>query len=192
MDDLAEYEERMARNLIGPPEKLNGPIQIVDYDPGWPGMYELEAARIRSALGERVVRLEHAGSTAVPGLPAKPIIDIVLEVADSSDEETYVPAMEAAGYRLRGREPEWFEHRLFKGPDRDIHLHTFSAGCAEFDRMLLFRDWLRANAADRDLYLRTKRELASQPWIYMQQYADAKTAIVKEIMARANSDGGHC
>src|SRR5438067_33082 len=107
MNELAEYEERMARNLIGPPEKLSRPIQIVDYDPGWPGMYELEAARIRATLGERVVRLEHAGSTSVPGLPAKPIIDIVLEVPDSSDEDAYVPAMEAAGYRPRGREPEW-------------------------------------------------------------------------------------
>lgn len=187
MDDLAEYEERMARNLIGPPEKLSGPIQIVDYDAGWPAMYELEAARIRSVLGERVVRLEHAGSTAVPGLPAKPIIDIVLEVPDSTAEDAYVPAMEAAGYRLRGREPEWFEHRLFKGPDRDIHLHTFSAGCDEFDRMLLFRDRLRANAADRILYVRTKRRLASRQWTYMQQYADAKTEIVKEILARAEA-----
>jgi len=187
MDELAEYEERMARNLIGPPEKLSGPIQIVEYDAGWPAMYELEAARIRSALGQRVVRLEHAGSTSVPGLPAKPIIDIVLEVPDSSDEDAYVPAMEAAGYRLRGREPEWFEHRLFKGPDRDIHLHTFSAGCEEVDRMLLFRDWLRANTADRDLYVQTKRELAAQPWTYMQQYADAKTEIVKEILARAEA-----
>ena len=191
MDDskreLAALEDRMARNLIGPPEKLTGPIEIVEYDPGWPAMYELEAARIRSTLGERVVRLEHAGSTSVPGLPAKPIIDIVLEVPDSSDEDAYVPAMEAAGYRLRGREPEWFEHRLFRRPDRHIHLHTFSAGCAEFDRMVLFRDWLRANAADRDLYVRTKRELASRPWTYMQQYADAKTEIVKEIMARAEA-----
>ena len=185
MNELAEYEERMARNLIGPPEKLSRPIQIVDYDPGWPGMYELEAARIRATLGERVVRLEHAGSTSVPGLPAKPILDMVLEVPDSSDEDAYVPAMEFAGYRLRGREPEWFEHRLFKGPDLEIHLHTFSAGCPEFDRMILFRDWLRASAADRDLYVRTKRELASQQWTYMQQYADAKTEVVREILAHA-------
>ena len=187
MSDLAEYERRLARHTIGAPQKLTAPIEIVDYDPGWPGAYEMEAVRIRSTLGERVVRLEHAGSTAVPGLPAKPIIDIVLEVPDSSDEDAYVPAMEAAGYRLRGREPEWFEHRLLKGPDRDIHLHTFSAGCEEVDRMLLFRDWLRANTADRDLYVRTKRQLASQHWTYMQQYADAKTAIVKEIMARAEA-----
>ena len=175
----------MTRAPLERPRPLNGPVVIADYDPDWPRQYELEAARIRSALGERVVRIAHAGSTSVPGLPAKPIIDIVLEVPDSSDEDAYVPQLVSAGYKLRGREPEWFEHRRFKGPDRDINLHTFSAGCAEFDTMLLFRDWLRANAADRDLYLRTKRELAARHWTYTQDYADAKTSIVKEILARA-------
>src|SRR5438132_1215336 len=87
------------------------------------------AERIRSALGDRVVRLEHGGSTSVPGLPAKPIVDIVLEVPDSSDEPAYVPELEAAGYVLRIRERVWFEHRLFKGPDTNINLHVFSAGC---------------------------------------------------------------
>jgi len=183
--DLAELEARMARNLIGPPVKLTGPIVIADYDAGWPLLYEREAARIHSALGTRVKRMAHVGSTSVPGLPAKPLIDIVLEVADSADEDAYVPRLEQAGYRLRGREPDWFEHRLFKGPDTDVNLHTFSAGCAEVDRMLRFRDWLRTNAADRELYVRTKRELAAKRWTYMQEYADAKTEIVKEITARA-------
>jgi GrpB-like predicted nucleotidyltransferase (UPF0157 family) len=185
--DLAEYEERFARNLIGPPEKLTGPIEIADYDPAWPLMYEREASRIRSALLDRVMRIAHVGSTSVPGLPAKPLIDIVLEVPDSSDEGAYVPMLEKAGYTLRGRETDWFEHRLFKGPDIDVNLHTFSAGCAEVDRMLRLRDWLRTCSEDRELYARTKRDLASRPWTYMQQYADAKTAIVKEIMARAES-----
>lgn len=185
--DLAEYEEKLARYTIGPLEKLGGPIEIADYDSAWPLMYEKEATRIRSALGERVKRIAHVGSTSVPGLPAKPIIDIVLEVADSSDEDAYVPMLERAGYTLRGREAYWFDHRRFKGPDIDINLHTFSAGCAEVDRMLRFRDWLRMNAADRDLYVRAKRELAAKPWTYMQQYADAKTEIVKEIMARAEA-----
>jgi GrpB-like predicted nucleotidyltransferase (UPF0157 family) len=108
-------------------------------------------------------------------------------VPDSKDEAAYVPDMEAAGYVLRIREADWFQHRLFKGPDININLHTFSAGCAEVDRMLVFRDWLRTNAADRELYARTKRELATRDWKYMQQYADAKTAVVKEIMARAEA-----
>ena len=135
-----------------------------------------------------MIRIEHVGSTSVPGLPAKPLIDIVLEVADSADEAAYVPAMESAGYVLRIREPDWYEHRLLKGPDTDVNVHVFTAGCEEVDRMLLFRDWLRANAADRELYAERKRELAGRDWKYMQQYADAKTAVVQEIMARASGE----
>ena len=105
---------------------------------------------------------------------------------DSSDEQAYVPALEAAGYVLRAREPGWFEHRMFKGPDTVINLHVFTAGAAEIDRMLLFRDWLRANDADRDAYLRVKRDLAQRTWRHVQHYADAKTAIVEQIIARAD------
>ena len=86
---------------------------------------------------------------------------------------------------LRIREPDWFEHRVFKGPDTNVNLHVFSAGCPEIDRMLRFRDWLRSNEADRELYERTKRELAAQEWAYVQDYADAKTAVVEEIVARS-------
>jgi GrpB-like predicted nucleotidyltransferase (UPF0157 family) len=185
--DLAAYEEKLAKSTIGPPQPLTAPIQIADYDPTWPQQYEREAARIQSILNDRVVRIDHVGSTSVRGLAAKPIIDIVLEVPDSADEAAYVPDLEAEGYVLRAREADWFEHRFFKRPDTNIHLHTFSAGCAEVNRMLVFRDWLRSNAADRELYARTKRELAARDWKYMQQYADAKTAVVKEIMARAEA-----
>jgi GrpB-like predicted nucleotidyltransferase (UPF0157 family) len=138
-------------------------------------------------LGARALRIEieHVGSTSVPELPAKPIIDIVVEVADSSDEAAYAAELEAAGYTLRIREPEWHQHRLFKGPDTDIDVHVFSSGCEETERMIAFRDWLRVHAADRDLYARTKRELAGRDWKYTQQYADAKTAVVGEIIARA-------
>jgi GrpB-like predicted nucleotidyltransferase (UPF0157 family) len=160
-------------------------IELRDYDPSWPQLYAREAARIRSALGERVVRLEHAGSTSVPGLAAKPIIDIVLEVPDAAEEAAYLPTMEAAGYVLRIREPDWFQHRLFKGPDTDINLHLFSAGCPETDRMVSFRDWLRRDVGDRELYVRTKWELAARSWTSVQQYADAKTAVIGAILARA-------
>jgi GrpB-like predicted nucleotidyltransferase (UPF0157 family) len=187
--DVEAYDQELAEVTIGGPEQLTKPIEIEEYDPEWPVRYEREAARVRSVLGERVVRLEHAGSTSVPGLPAKPIVDMVLEVPDSADEPAYVPDMEAAGYVLRIREPEWFEHRLFKGPDTNINLHVFSAGCAEVDRMLLFRDWLRTNEADRELYMAAKRDLAARDWKYVQQYADAKTAVVGEIMARAEAAG---
>ena len=141
--DVEAYERELAEVVIGDLRPLTQPIEIREYDPDWPALYAREEARIRAALGERVIRLEHAGSTSVPGLPAKPLIDIVLEVPDSAAEASYVPDLEAAGYVLRIREPDWYEHRSFKGPDTNVNLHTFSAGCEEIDRMLLFRDWLR-------------------------------------------------
>lgn len=133
--------------------------------------------------------LEHAGSTSVPELAAKPQIDIVLVVSDTADEPAYVPDMEAAGYVLRIREPDWFEHRLFGGPDTVINLHVFSAGCPEVERMLRFRDHLRRHEADRLLYERTKRALAARTWEYTQNYADAKTAVIQEILTRAQAAG---
>jgi GrpB-like predicted nucleotidyltransferase (UPF0157 family) len=186
--NAAAYDKELAKYTIGGLKPLTGPITLCDYDPVWPESYRAEEDRIRSVLGDRVFRIEHAGSTSVPGLPAKPVIDIVLEVSDSGDEAAYLPDMEAAGYMLRIREADWFEHRVFKGPGADINLHTFSAACPEVDRMLLFRDWLRQDVADRELYANTKRELAARKWKYMQQYADAKTAVVLEIMARAIGD----
>ena len=178
-------DEYMSAVTIGARRRVDGPIVLADYDPSWPDLYSREATRIRTVLGRRVLLLEHVGSTSVPGLPAKPIIDILLGVADSADEDAYLPPLEAAGYILRIREPEWHEHRVFKGPDTDINLHTFSDGSSEIERMLAFRDWLRANDDERDLYLRTKRKLAARHWIYVQDYADAKGEVVEAIIARA-------
>ena len=185
--DVAAYDRDLAEISVGEPVPLRAPIEIRDYDPEWPRLYEREEARIRSILGDRVIRIEHAGSTSVPGLPAKPIIDIALEVPESADEPAYVPDLEAAGYVLRIREPDWYEHRLFKGPDTNINLHVLSAGCPETDRMVVFRDRLRADAAERELYVAAKRELAARDWKYAQQYADAKTAVVEAILARAEA-----
>ncbi len=125
----------------------------------------------------------------MPGLAAKPIIDIVLAVADSGDENAYLPALEGAGYSLRIREPDWHQHRMLKGPDTDVNLHVFSQGCPEIGRVLAFRDWLRSDAADRDLYQSTKLELAGKEWKDVQEYADAKTALIEEILARVHSSG---
>ena len=178
-------DDEVQRALIGPVTPHNAPITLAEYDASWPALFAREAGRIRAALGDAAILVEHAGSTSVPGLAAKPIIDIVLAVPDSADEPAYVPALEAAGYVLRAREPGWFQHRMFKGPDTDINLHVFTADCTEINRMLLFRDWLRMSDADRDAYLRVKRDLAQRTWRHVQHYADAKTAIVHEIVARA-------
>jgi GrpB-like predicted nucleotidyltransferase (UPF0157 family) len=184
-DDVAAYDALLPELTVGTPEVLVGPIVLRDYDPAWPVRYEREARRIADALDGLAVRLEHVGSTSVPGLPAKPIIDIVLEVDDSALESSYAGALQAAGYLLRIREPDWFEHRLFKAPDGGVNLHVFSAGCPETERMLRFRDRLRADAQDRDRYAAAKRELAARDWKYMQQYADAKSGVIAEIMGRA-------
>jgi len=183
-------DEQIQAVHVGVLRPLAQPIQIADYDPEWPRLFEREAARVRAILGDRVLLLEHIGSTSVPELAAKPKIDMLLVLADSADEPAYVADLQAANYVLQVREPDWYEHRMFKGPDIDINLHVFSAGCPEIDRVLLFRNWLRSNAADRQLYERTKRELARQEWKYMQNYADAKTAVVQQILARAQEAAG--
>jgi len=164
-------------------------IELVEYDPSWPALYEREATRITDALRERAILLEHVGSTAVPGLAAKPRIDIVLVVADTRDEGRYVAALEAAGYALRIREPDWHEHRLFKGVAPDVNLHVFSQGCSEVGRMIRFRDHLRVDEHDRFLYEQTKRKLATRRWGSVQDYADAKTSVVDAISDRAAAQG---
>lgn len=181
-----QTEEQIRASTIGEPQSIHGPIVLVDHDPQWQTQFVREAARIRSILGDRALAIEHVGSTSVPGLAAKPIIDMLLIVERSAEEGTYAPALEGAGYVLRIREPAWHEHRLFKGPDTNINLHAFSQGTPEIDRLLAFRDRLRTNAADRELYARAKAALAARHWKYVQNYADAKSAVVEEIIARAS------
>lgn len=182
---MPDREEQLRALTIGEPQVLDGAIELVEYDSAWPGQFDREAARIRSLVGPAALQIEHVGSTSVPGLSAKPRIDILLVVEDSSDEAAYVPALESAGYVLRIREHDWHEHRMLKGPDIDINLHVFSRGCPEIGRMIAFRDLLRSNPGDRDRYERTKRSLASRRWKYVQEYADAKTETIAAILRGA-------
>jgi GrpB-like predicted nucleotidyltransferase (UPF0157 family) len=177
-------EQEIHAAHVGEPDVLAGPVVLADYDPDWPRLFDRESTRIRAILDDRVLRLEHVGSTSVPGLAAKPVIDMLLVLENSADEAAYVPDMETAGYALLIREPAWFEHRVFKGPDTNINLHVLPAGCPEIHRMIAFRDLLRTNPEDRDLYERAKRDLAAKEWKYVQNYADAKTAVVEGIIAR--------
>ncbi|HEX7304375.1 GrpB family protein [Lentzea sp.] len=158
-------------------------IELAEYDPMWPGLYERERRRVLTALPNAV--LEHVGSTSVPGLCAKPVVDLMLVVADAADEASYVPALEAVGYRVVVREDDWHHHRILKGPDTNINLHVFPRGCAQVRRHLLFRDWLRANEADRELYASVKRKLAESDWERVQDYAAAKSTVVLGILERA-------
>ncbi len=192
MSNIERTDDELAKSRIGPPEILNSTIYLAPYDPEWPRLFEREAQRIRAVLGERAIVLEHAGSTSIPGLSAKPKIDIVLGVADTTDEAAYVPQMEAAGYVLRIREPDWHEHRVFKGPDTDVNLHTFTVGCLEIERMLRFRDHLRSDPADLQLYEQAKQALAQRTWKYTQHYADAKSEVVEDILTRVGLTATAC
>jgi GrpB-like predicted nucleotidyltransferase (UPF0157 family) len=178
-------DAEMRQFTVGEPKVHDAPITLADYDPAWPQLFAREEALIRSALGERARLVEHAGSTSVPDLAAKPIIDIVLAVPDSADEPAYVTDLEATGYVLRIREPDWHEHRMLRRRDPAVQVHVFTAGSPEIDRMLAFRDRLRTVAADRERYEAAKRELAARRWRYVQDYADAKSSVVEEIIARA-------
>lgn len=173
--------------LIGGVEKRQ--IQVVNYDPDWPKKFETHAGIIADALGRSAPRIEHIGSTSVPGLAAKPIIDILVVVQDSADESGYLPQLEAAGYVLRVREPDWHEHRMFRTPERDVHVHVHSVGCPEIDRVLTFRDHLRRNPDDRSRYEETKRELATREWPDMNAYADAKTEVIESILTATQAAG---
>lgn len=181
---MANRDEYIDSVTIGERTPLNGTVLLAEYNPDWPGWYRCEAEQIRAVLGDRARSIHHVGSTSVQGLCAKPIIDILLLVQDSGNEADYVPLMETAGYLLRIREPDWYEHRLFKGPGTDINLHIFSEGCEEAERMLAFRDWLRTHEGDRRLYAATKQELAKRTWAHVQHYADAKSEVVADIMSR--------
>ena len=182
-------DEYLQAVTIGAVEKLEGTIELREYDPAWPEQYRAERKKIAEALQGENISVEHVGSTSVPGLCAKPILDILLLVEDSAAEERYVPALERAGYVLRVREPDWYQHRLLKGTHPAVNLHVFSAGCEEAQRMLDFRDWLRNCREDRERYARAKKRLARQTWTYVQHYADAKSQVVTEIFRHIRAGG---
>ncbi|HKK06931.1 MAG TPA: GrpB family protein [Gammaproteobacteria bacterium] len=168
--------------LIGGREERN--VEIYEYDACWPTMFEERALKLRAALGDAALRVEHIGSTSVPGLAAKPIIDILVVVADPGDEAGYLPALQQAGYELRVREPEFDEHRMVRTPERDVHVHIFPPQSKEIGRYLAFRNQLRSNAEDRSAYEHAKRTLAKRKWTDMNDYAAAKTEVVEAILAK--------
>jgi GrpB-like predicted nucleotidyltransferase (UPF0157 family) len=165
----------------------SGPIRVVEYDPHWPEHFNAVADRIRTALGDRVIDLDHIGSTSVPGLAAKPVIDVDLTVVDAADEHAYGPALEAAGFRLVVRERHWHEHRMFTGDDPRTNLHVFSPDCPEVIRHRMFRDWLRDHPDDLALYRDTKVEAAaaaSAAGDDVMDYNQRKEPMIRDIYDR--------
>lgn len=157
-------------------------IVIVEPDATWAAQYAIHRERVATALGPVARAIEHIGSTSVPGLAAKPLIDMLLTVDDITAEEDYLDPLLDAGYRLRVREPG---HRLVRTPERDVHLHILEVGDEAAEDYLLLRDQLRRSSTDRVLYEETKRKLAAQDWPDMNAYADAKSEVITEIKARA-------
>ena len=164
------------------------PIEVVDPDPSWCAQFDELAGRIRSALGERVLSLEHVGSTSVPGLPAKPVIDIDLTVVDAGDEASYVPALEGVGYVLRIREPNWHQHRCLMATSPGSNLHVWSPDCPEAIRHRMFREWLTAHPDDRGRYAAAKRAAADATNAAAEDlmaYNQRKQAVIRDILDRA-------
>ena len=168
--------------LIGGNERRA--IVLVDHDPSWPARFLDGRAKITTALGAEAIRIEHIGSTAMPGLAAKPIIDVLVTVADIEDEPRYLPALQRAGYVLRVREPG---HRMVRTPELDVHVHILRDVDPAVTAYLAFRNRLRSSIADRDLYAATKRRLAQQDWPTMDHYADAKREVILQILSRTDS-----
>jgi GrpB-like predicted nucleotidyltransferase (UPF0157 family) len=159
-------------------------IVLVEYDAAWAERFVIERQRISEALGSIARMIEHVGSTSVPGLAAKPVVDIQVTVDDPNDEASYGPALERAGYEIRVREPD---HRMFRTPERDVHVHIWKANSDDERRHLIFRNHLRRHAEDREAYEYLKRELAPQ-FQDTNEYAQAKTTFIEEIVVCAKTD----
>jgi GrpB-like predicted nucleotidyltransferase (UPF0157 family) len=180
--DRDALNELLDQVLVGGREKR--PVVIVPPDPAWPQRFAAEAERLRAALGPRALRVEHVGSTSVPGLAAKPIVDICLCVADPEDEPAYAPDLAAIGYAIRVRDAG---HRMYRPPAHDVNLHVYAPGNPEVARYLAFRDRLRSSPQDRAAYEQLKRELAARDWDDVNHYAAAKGDLIEAIIARSGS-----
>lgn len=178
-------DEYIEKCIVSGQKEHNQTILLVDYDERWPFLFERERKRISDILKEKALMIEHIGSTSVMGLCAKPIIDILLVVEDAGREEDYMEALCQYGYVLRIKEPDFEDHHMFKGVDTYINLHVFSKGSKEIDKYLIFRDYLRSHHEAKELYEKTKKELAQKKWKYVQNYADAKSEVIQKIMDRA-------
>ncbi|NPD05360.1 GrpB family protein [Nocardioides sp. zg-1308] len=169
-------------------------VRIEEPDPTWPERYAEIEQQITTALGERLLAIQHIGSTSVPGLPAKPIIDVDVAVADPADEAAYVPALESLGLVHWLTEPSWHQHRLLKllGEPR-VHVHVFGPDCPEIVRHRMFRDWLTDHPEDRERYAATKRAALAQVDApdadhgalgFGMRYNAVKEPVVREIYDR--------
>jgi GrpB-like predicted nucleotidyltransferase (UPF0157 family) len=167
--------------------RRNDPIEVVDYDPSWPASFASWRDEIRAHVGEFASRIEHVGSTSVPGLAAKPRIDIQVSVPDLSAEDRYVSQIEAVGAQLRSRDDLHRYFRSFPGGPRVLQVHVCNIGSRWEADHLLFRDYLRSHPDDRDEYAAVKRENAVVWADDGVGYTDAKGEIILDILERATA-----
>jgi len=184
--DPHHLDEALDAVLVGGREQRR--VVMAEPDPRWPAVFDRHRAAIAAALGARARRIDHVGSTAIPSLAAKPIVDIQVTVDDPEDDPSFRPALEGLGYVLRVREAR---HRMFRTPSRDVQVHVWAAGSDDERRHVLFRDWLRVDEPDRRLYEDTKRRLAGRRWPDVNYYAEAKSPVIVEIMDRAETWAAH-
>lgn len=171
--------EQIEEGTVGPSTDVTR-VEVVAPDPAWPDWFATARDRIAAALGERAHAIEHVGSTAIPGLWAKPVIDIDLIVDDSADEEAWLPDLEAADFVLTRREPDWEEHRMLRGTAPRTNLHVWSR-MREPERHRMFRDWLRTHPDDREQYAAVKRAVADEGHTVEMLYNNAKAWVIYDI-----------
>ncbi|MCJ1384593.1 hypothetical protein MMC17_007711 [Xylographa soralifera] len=190
-EDKPELVERVAFRTVTPS------ITILEPNPEWPQRFEEAKARIQNALGTLIVDIAHTGSTSVPGLPAKDIIDVDLTLKDATDEASYVKPLEEAGFRFLFREPQWHQHRFFveSWPKAyHVNVHVWGPDSPEAAKHRIFRDWLRKTPADLELYAKAKREAAEQTAVAgdsVMEYNQRKEKTIQEILGRAFRDLGY-
>jgi GrpB-like predicted nucleotidyltransferase (UPF0157 family) len=175
-------DEEIAQARVAP--VVPAPVEVVPPDPGWVDDFRRVRSQVLDALGERVLSIEHVGSTSVPGLWAKPVIDVDVTVADSGDEAAYLPDLEAAGFVLTVREPDWEQHRCLRGSAPAANVHVWSPGSVEARRHLAFRDWLLEHEDDRTMYGDLKAKLAAQGFTDVMVYNNAKGGLIYDIYER--------
>ncbi len=165
-------------------------IDVVEYDPSWPPLFELEAKQIKRALGPNCLAVHHIGSTAVPGLSAKPIIDLLPVVRHIQQVDRATQAMQSLGYDVKGEYGIAFRRFFQKGENRRTHhVHVYQEGDPEISRYLHFRDWLRTHTDDRTSYAQLKGELAKKFPDDILQYCHGKDAFVASIDKKDGFEG---
>jgi GrpB-like predicted nucleotidyltransferase (UPF0157 family) len=162
---------------------------LVPYTPAWKGYFEREKATLQVVLGTKILDIQHIGSTSIPGMIAKPIIDIAIAVVDFDEAKVCIPLVESLGYEYKGEFGIPRRHYFVKGDPRLFHIHMSEASGAEWENTLLFRDYLCNHPDMAEEYAQLKQQLAKKHPQDRQAYLDGKTAFVEKVLCLARAAG---